>query len=162
MQATDNPALPEGVISALKPTSYLSRTYRSQGLEADLFISFYAQQRAGESMHSPKHCLPGSGWEIWKFGSERVAAAGSLYTVNRYHISRDGQRMAVVYWYQSARRVVASEYEGKLLLAGDALLHRGTAGSIVRLVVPDRPEDVQQALRFAAELIPQVRRCFGE
>ena len=60
------------VVRALDPTSYLSRTYRKGSNDADLFIAFYAQQRAGESMHSPKHCLPGSGWEIWKHDSAPV------------------------------------------------------------------------------------------
>src|ERR1035438_4001616 len=59
----DNPALTDNVLEKLKPTAYLSRTYRKSALQADLFIAYYAQQRAGESMHSPKHCLPGSGWE---------------------------------------------------------------------------------------------------
>ena len=60
----DNPPLDKGVLRALAPTSYLVRNYSNANLQADLFIAFYAQQRAGESMHSPKHCLPGSGWEI--------------------------------------------------------------------------------------------------
>jgi Protein of unknown function (DUF3485)/Transmembrane exosortase (Exosortase_EpsH) len=64
---TDNPPLDETVLKELKPTSYLGRTYRKPGAAIDLFIAFYAQQRAGQSMHSPKHCLPGSGWEIWDY-----------------------------------------------------------------------------------------------
>ncbi len=50
--------LPPGTLHALDATSYLSRSYRKDSKELDVFIAFYAQQRAGESMHSPKHCLP--------------------------------------------------------------------------------------------------------
>jgi len=71
-----NPPLTEGVLGELKPTSYLSRTYRKANLAADVFVAFYAQQRAGESMHSPKHCLPGAGWEIWDYGSTDIPANG--------------------------------------------------------------------------------------
>src|SRR5262249_54096000 len=63
--ASDNPPLTAGTMAQLKASSYLSRTYVKRGMRADLFIAYYAQQRAGESMHSPKHCLPGAGWEIW-------------------------------------------------------------------------------------------------
>lgn len=60
-KGVENPALDEPTMHALKPTSYLSRTYSNGNWSAELFIAFYAQQRAGESMHSPKHCLPGAG-----------------------------------------------------------------------------------------------------
>jgi EpsI family protein len=160
-QAVENPELSERMLSQLRPSSYLSRTYRSSTLEADLFIAFYEQQRSGESMHSPKHCLPGAGWEIWDYGTAAIPVAGQSFTVNKYSVSREGQRMLVLYWYQSKGRIIASEYMGKLLLARDALLHNSTSGSIVRISVPDRPGALEQAISLASAIIPQLRRCFG-
>jgi EpsI family protein len=157
----DNPALDEPTMHALNPTSYLSRTYSNGKLNADLFIAFYAQQRAGESMHSPKHCLPGSGWEIWNYDTVEVPAAGKVYTVNKYSISRESERRLVLYWYQSRDRIIASEYVGKLLLARDTLLQNATAASIVRLILPDQTGASEIARTFASELIPQVQMCFG-
>jgi EpsI family protein len=162
LTATDNPDLNDHVLSELNPTSYLSRTYQGPGLQADLFIAYYAQQRAGESMHSPKHCLPGSGWEIWDYGSMNVAANGRTYTVNNYAIANADRRMRVLYWYQSKDRIIASEYAGKILLARDALFRNSTAASIVRIIVPDQPGAVEAARVFASELIPQVQRSFGD
>jgi len=158
---TDNPDLNSHVLGQLKPSSYLSRTYRKPGLQADLFIAYYAQQRAGESMHSPKHCLPGAGWEIWNYGSLDVSANERTYTVNDYAISNSGQRMRVLYWYQSKGRIIASEYLGKILLARDALFQNSTAASIVRIIVPDQPGALESARALASELIPQVQRSFG-
>lgn len=158
---TDNPSLTAGVLAQLLPTSYISRTYRKLGVQADLFIAYYAQQRAGESMHSPKHCLPGAGWEIWDYGGAEIPVNNRRFHVNRYSISREGQRTLVLYWYQSKTRIVASEYTGKILLARDALLQNSTAGSIVRIIVPDQPGALEQARGFASALIPEVQRCFG-
>jgi EpsI family protein len=157
----DNPALKDETLAQLKPTSYLARTYGKPGMQADVFIAFYAQQRAGESMHSPKHCLPGAGWEIWDYGSTDIRAGGQDHRINKYSISKDGTRMLVLYWYQSKNRIIASEYTGKILLARDALLHNSTAGSIVRIIVPDEPGSLQAARAFASELLPQVQRCLG-
>ena len=67
--ASSDKELPARTLQVLDATSYLSRPYQKDSQDLDLFIAFYAQQRAGESMHSPKHCLPGSGWEIWKHDS---------------------------------------------------------------------------------------------
>src|SRR5215469_10998481 len=55
--ATGDISLPAPTLHALAPSSYLVRTYKKANSQLSLFIAFYAQQRAGESMHSPKHCL---------------------------------------------------------------------------------------------------------
>jgi EpsI family protein len=158
----DDAALPDETIHALNATSYLSRTYRkANGADIDLFIAFYAQQRAGESMHSPKHCLPGAGWEIWDYGRTFLTVGGRNYEVNKYSISRESQRMLVLYWYQSKERIVASEYMGKILLARDTLLRQATAGSIVRVIVPDQAGMLETGRAFAAHVLPEVQRCFG-
>lgn len=149
------------VLSVLLPTSYLSRTYQKEGETAGLFIAYYAQQRAGESMHSPKNCLPGSGWEIWKYDSALVPVQGRQVKINKYSIQNSGQRRLVFYWYQSKERVIASEYLGKILLVRDALFEGHTSGSIVRLILPDTPEATRDGVTLSAAVIPQVQRCFG-
>src|SRR5262249_5895980 len=128
---------------------------------ADLFVAFYAQQRAGESMHSPKHCLPGAGWEIWNYASMDIPVNGQIYKINKYSISREGVRSVVLYWYQSKGRIIASEYMGKVLLARDALMQDSTAASIVRVTVPDEPGALDEASSLGAQLILEMQRCLG-
>jgi EpsI family protein len=152
----------ELVLRRLQLTSYVSRTYQKNGVNLGLFVTYYAQQRAGESMHSPKHCLPGSGWEIWKHDSAMVPFNGEQVEINQYSIQNSGRRMLVFYWYQSRQRIIASEYMGKVLLAKDALLDGRTAGSLVRITLPDTPSAPKDGVAFASVLMPQVQRCFGE
>ena len=113
-------------------------------------------------MHSPKHCLPGGGWEIWQLGSSTVPVNGRDVPINKYSIERSGVRNLMMYWYQSKDRIVASEYLGKLMLVKDTLLTGNTSGSIVRITLPDTPGAEEQGQRFAVQLIPQVQRCFGK
>jgi EpsI family protein len=144
----------------LNATSYLSRSYRKNDLKLELFIAFYAQQRAGESMHSPRNCLPGTGWEIWKQEAADVPVDNGIVQVNKYSIQNFGTKMLMLYWYQSSGRIVANEYAGKFLLARDTLLNRGTAGSIVRMLLPDVRSATDEGVAFASKLIPEVHRCF--
>jgi len=153
--------LPARTLGRLLPTSYLSRSYTKNGEQLGLFIAYYAQQRAGESMHSPKHCLPGSGWEIWNYGSVTFPLDNQQAKINQYFIQNSGQRKLVFYWYQSKDRIVADEYMGKVLLIRDTLLAGHTAGAIVRIVASDKPGTAEQALAFARDLVPEVERCFG-
>ena len=160
--AVKDATLDAAVLGELKPTSYLSRTYRKGSRQLDLFVAFYSQQRAGESMHSPKHCLPGSGWEIWQYGSAAVPAGAGTVDINRYSINNMSTRMLMYYWYQSKNEVIANEYVGKLLLARDTLLTGRTGGTIVRVTLSDVAGASAEAEAFASEVIREVQRCFGK
>jgi EpsI family protein len=149
------------VIETLGKGSYLSRIYTSQSAPPiDLFIAYYSTQRAGDTIHSPKNCLPGSGW--LPLESKRmwipISSSGSI-RVNRYVIAMGSERQLVMYWYQAHGRVVASEYEAKFLLVADSIRSNRSDGGMVRLVTPIAPtETVEQSqarvLTFARELYP--------
>lgn len=148
-------------LRVLDPTAYLSRTYQKGSSHIGLFIAYYAQQRAGESMHSPQHCLPGAGWEIMKRDSVTIPVGDQRVVVNKYRIENLGTKMLMLYWYQSRSRIVASEYQAKILLVRDTALTGHTAGSIVRVMLPDDEAATNEAVTFASRLIPSVQRCLG-
>jgi EpsI family protein len=158
--ASDIP-LSADVLQALRPTSVLSRIYRRGSTKAALLIVYYANQRAGESLHSPKNCLPGSGWEVWDYSTVGVPVAGRTITVNKYGVHKGAARMMVLYWYQSRKRIFASEYMGKLFMMRDAVLDGSASGSLVRITSPDNPDALADAVNFAALLIPKVQTCLG-
>jgi EpsI family protein len=143
----------------LRASSYIKRNYVQQEDQASagLFIAFYAMQRAGEAMHSPKHCLPGSGWEIWNYTEANVPDGDGEATINKYYIQHGQDRLLVLYWYQSYDRVVASEYYAKICLVWDSVMEHRTSGSIVRITVQDTPEGERQALELASKIIPLVK-----
>src|SRR5689334_10025382 len=53
-------------------TSYLARTYEKKSYKLTLLVAFHDSHQAAVSIHSPKNCLPGEGWEMWKTGSPQV------------------------------------------------------------------------------------------
>ena len=59
---------PEGVVdeesrAILNADDLLTRNYRDEsGRQAGLFVAGFRTQRNGKAPHSPKNCLPGSGW----------------------------------------------------------------------------------------------------
>ena len=142
----------------LRATSYIKRNYdRQDGASAELFMAFYSMQEAGEAMHSPKNCLPGSGWEVWKYDQTQIPFEGGAADINRYYIQKGQDRLLVLYWYQSYERVVASEYYAKICLVWDSVMKHRTSGSIVRVTVEDTPAGEKQALDLAAKLLPEVK-----
>jgi EpsI family protein len=148
--------LSPSLLDVLRADSYVSRWYQEpSGDQVELFIAYYRNQSAGETMHSPQNCLPGSGWQpVMK---DRIVAdlgSGRLAKVNRYVVEKDGRQALVLYWYQAHGRIIADEYLSKLYLVWDAIhLHRHD-GAIVRFSVMLPPDantgrETQSALKFA-------------
>jgi EpsI family protein len=153
--------LPASVQNVLKASSYLSRRYTNGRTQLNLFIAYYAFQRAGESMHSPKNCLPGAGWEIWNHGSVDLPIHAKRVTINRYSIQNGPTRNVVLYWYQSRDRIIADEYKAKVLLVWDAITKARTAGSIVRITSLDQPGPSYEAEVFAKLIFREMQNCLG-
>src|ERR1700680_1892763 len=128
----------EGSIAAdvageLRADRLLSRSYAqtSTGAIASLFVAWFQSQRAGTSQpHSPKVCLPASGWTPAVTGEVTLDTAAGAITVNRYIVVNRGQRDVVLYWYQGPRRVTAGEWQAKLWLMADALRDQRTDTSL--------------------------------
>ena len=151
--------LQDVIVATLDATGYLSRTYRKGSTDLDMFAAFYARQKAGESMHSPKYCLPGGGWEFRDFRTVTVSTPNGPARINRSIIQKPGSRALMLYWYQSRTRVVASEYQSKFFLVWDSLFHSNPGGSIVRIILPDAPHAEQDGIAFATRLLVEVQKC---
>jgi EpsI family protein len=147
-------------LERLKPTVYFSRRYAKAGQFLDVFIAYYAEQWSGESMHSPKQCLPGSGWEIDNRGTTALVVDGSSPEINLYSIRRARESLRVLYWYQSRDRIIASEYIGKLLLMKDAICARGRDGALVRLTIGRSDWALAEGRAVASALVPFTAHLF--
>jgi len=122
-------------------TEYVLRSYETRDTSQvpswfSVFIGYYDSQSQGRTIHSPKHCLPGSGWEPVASQRVKLSTATGDVTVNRYLLQRDDVRALVLYWYQGRGRVEANEYTVKWNLLRDAALKRRSDEALVRVVVP--------------------------
>ena len=155
-KAVSDGAMDADTLAVLKADDYLVRTYRNGDREtAGLFIAYYRAQHAGESMHSPKNCMPGSGWQPVQ--NDRVSLGtgpgGRPIWVNRYIVEKDRQRTLSLYWYQENGRTIASEYWGKIYMVWDTFRTGRRDGAIIRVNVPmTTRDDGATALSAALDL----------
>ena len=142
----------------LRADDTLNRQYNGPGGDLNLFVAFFKSQRAGVTPHSPKVCLPGSGWipQSSAILSMTVPGEAAAIPVNRYIVTRGDNQSVVYYWYQTAHRVVASEYLAKLYLMLDSIRYRRSDTSLVRVVVPVRDNQVEAADRTATGFIDAI------
>jgi EpsI family protein len=159
---TEQP-LQERIIQAVGVSDYTNRIYFSPQLgAAQLYVGYYASQRTGDTIHSPKNCLPGAGWDPVQSGYIKISIPGGRQiVVNEYVIQQGSDKQLVFYWYQGRGRVIASEYSGKFWMVADAISRNRTDGALVRVVTPMNDGEVQPRARlvsFTQLLFPQLER----
>jgi len=131
--------LDQETLDVLKADDLTSRVYQNHenGRFATLFVAYFETQRTGKAPHSPKNCLPGSGWVQTQGGTVDINIPNrpTPITVNRYVVSRGENQSVVLYWYQARDRVIASEYTAKFYTISDAIRYNRSDTALVRVVV---------------------------
>jgi EpsI family protein len=158
------------VQAVLRADDTLGRTYETAGGAPGLhlFVAFFGSQRSGVAPHSPKNCLPGSGWAPVSSGTIPVQLPGldGPTEINRYIVARESSLSVVYYWYQTHRRVIASEYWAKIYLVLDAIRDNRSDTALVRVTVPVRAGEEsladRQALSFIRSAFPALRRVLPQ
>jgi EpsI family protein len=135
-------ALDQHTLEILGPGEFLLRDYENESEPRtepwiNLYIAYFPSQKTGDTIHSPSHCLPGAGWVPSSREVVRIMRSdGSSFPVNRYVVSKSGERQLVLYWFQAHGREVASEYWAKYYLIYDSIRMNRSDGGLVRLMTP--------------------------
>ncbi len=158
----------EKTVKVLGVTDYINRLYTTGDSPDEsnnalwLYAGFYESQRSGATYHSPKNCLPGSGWEIVEIEDLSLPMDSALgvttqQVINKVIIQKGIERQLILYWYQDRGRIITSEYWAKIYLIWDSITQGRTDGSLIRVSVPiPRGDSTERALEMAVQYIQQV------
>jgi EpsI family protein len=154
--------IPPDVRQTLGPGDFLNREYLDSsisGASVDLFMAYFPSQRAGDTLHSPRHCLPGSGWQPLESSEITIALPGhTSFPVNRYLIVKGSQRGLALFWFWAHGRPVANEYLAKFYLVKDSIRMNRSDGSLIRVTTElGEHESVEDAQR---RLLSLLRNAF--
>ena len=160
--------LEKQIVETLKLTDYVNVNYAKAGdrRPVNLYAAYYASQRKGEAVHSPRSCIPGGGWRIesvtQRLVPEIAVASGESLQVNRVVIAKGQIRQVVYYWFAQRGRNLTNEYLVKWFLFWDGMIRNRTDGALVRLVTPLRAnEDVGIADKRLTSLLQKIYPTIG-
>jgi exosortase D (VPLPA-CTERM-specific) len=172
-------ALEPEIVGALKDTDTYNGDFTEghnvEGRVAapvSLFVAYYDSLGTAAAIHSPRVCLPGSGWEFASFEEKDfgdiVKGAGGTY--NRVLIQKGEQKILMYYWYQQRERRTANEFSMKYYVLVDNLFKGRKDGALVRLYTPiitnagdDAEAEANSRLRsFAGGLVPKLPNYIPE
>jgi len=117
----------------------------------------------GAAIHSPRVCLPGTGWEFASLEQRLFdeLTAGMSGTYSRAVIQKGEQKLLMYYWFQQRERRTASEFSMKYYLLVDSLSKSRSDGALVRIYTPITGENGEaqaeaRLLGFAKDVLPRV------
>jgi EpsI family protein len=150
-------------MAVLLVDDYISRTYYNiKGEAIGLYIGYYNTQREGKQVHSPRQCLPGSGWStlekrvyVLELEDEKKS------TINLYLMGKNTEKHLYLWWYQGRGRLYSNEYLNKLYLMWDAMTKRRTDGALVRInmpVISSIDQTLETELDFVYDFFPVLSR----
>jgi EpsI family protein len=153
----------EDVLRELQVSSYINRIYREEnGYQLSLYVGYYDVQKEGTMIHSPKHCMPGSGWFPLEATVVPIGYSSNneYYKVNRILFQKGIEKIIMYYWYQGRNRIVANEYIDKLFLVVDSVLRQRSDGALVRVIGPwDSAGNFEKKQeQFVASLFPILQQ----
>lgn len=148
------------VVEILGVDEYIDYTYVGpNGKTINLYVAFYASVGVSGAYHSPKNCLPGSGWAIERVDSFPLPVGiegSSKSSITELLIHNRDEYQIVLYWYQNRGRIIGSEYQEKIMLVVDGLLKRRRDGTFVRIISNLHKDDIpatEELLRTFSSLV---------
>ncbi|MBI5267707.1 MAG: EpsI family protein [candidate division Zixibacteria bacterium] len=140
----------------LKADTSTLRLYTGpDGKDCWLFVAYFASQKYGSQIHSPKHCLPGSGWRIETNQPYTMnLSSGVIKEMNRLVIADPTSRQLMLYWFETRGGSLHNEFALKWDLVKNAMLLRPTDAAFVRLNITLEPnESAESATRRALDFL---------
>ncbi|GFO57759.1 EpsI family protein [Geomonas silvestris] len=156
----------ENVLSAdvqavLKASDVLLRQYVGAGGDrVTFYIGYHDGGKEAGEIHSPKHCLPGSGWFEVSSRRTRVEVPGGALNLVRAVYQKGESKELFLYWYQVRGQSISEEYSLKLAEIANSVLYGRRDAAFIRISVPfGGSEERAQATgeRFVADFYPVIR-----
>ena len=147
------------VLDLLKPDIIFSGDYHnSTGKQVALLFQYYAPQNTEGTPHSPRNCLPGSGWVIDSYDDRNLIVNGREIHCGRFIISLENKKQAMDFWYVTRYGETPNDYRFKLYMIAASLTFRHHDVAFIRVVGDADDAGLEAIADFEKNFIGEVYR----
>jgi EpsI family protein len=148
------------VLANLRPSDYLYRVYRDRaGNQTTIYLGYHSGGPDSGPIHSPKHCLPGSGWFELSEAKRTFEVAGRQLPAVQAVYQNDDQKELFLYFFQVKGQVLTDEYSLKLAEIVNSILYNRRDSAFIRISVPYTDEKTDPAAvgrHFLEAIYPHI------
>lgn len=154
------------ILERLRADEYIFREYTRGNNKINVYIGYYGTQREGAQIHSPKHCLPGSGW-FKLFEKKRVLDIGNTGKINFIEAlyQKDADKELFIYWYKMKDVYITNDYILKLYMILNSLRYQRNDAAFIRFSTPvgNNVEDSEYLIEVAMrDFLPLLKDYLPE
>jgi EpsI family protein len=151
-------------LDLLRAREVLFRTYDPGADEPVwLFLGYFDRQKEGSQVHSPRHCYPGSGWNIER--EMRLPAPWRAGDLPALVVDNGSERRLVCFWYQLPSGIVDDVFRLKVALTKQALMRKPQDVVFVSVSSPTGSGEehaAQRVLAVAREVEAEIARLYSQ
>lgn len=144
------------VLANLKPSDYLYRTYKDlAGNKAAIYLGYHNGGPDSGPIHSPKHCLPGSGWFELSQVQRTIQTANTEVPVVEAVYQKGDQKEMFLYFFQVQGKILTDEYSLKLAEIVNSIFYKRRDSAFIRISVTFQGE-ASEAAKVADHLLVNI------
>ena len=145
------------VVALLNPDQIFSATYTNKDeIKVQLFFDYFSSENIKGAVHSPRNCLPGSGWVITSSSKRNIEFDNRIIAANRFYLRLKGSKQVMDYWYITRYGEAASDYVLKAYTMVSAVTFRPTDVAFIRFVANQDPESLEALEEFEEAFINEI------
>lgn len=152
----------DSTLTVLRPSDYMARRYvDGRGQAVTLYLSYHDGGPDAGPIHSPRHCLPGSGWLLKSEQPMRYDLDGDALGAVRAIYARGEGQEAFLYWFEVCGRPVTNEFAIKAGEILGSLTQRRRDSAFIRLSMSVREgekADFAVLDRFVEAFYPTIKQ----
>lgn len=156
----------EDVLKKLKPTDYMLMKYiGSDNMPVDLYIGYHNGGKESGQIHSPKNCLPGSGWFLLREDNMSINIGSKDINFVRALYQKGEEKEMFLYWYMVKGRTLSNEYALKLAEITNSFLYGRKEAAFIRVSVPfesDENKAFSVGTKFIKDFYPTIEEFLPE
>ncbi len=149
------------ILDRLRADEYMSREYVKGADRIQLYVGYYSSQKEGAQIHSPKHCLPGSGW-FKVYEKNKILDIENTDKINYIEAlyQKGSEKKLFIYWYKMKDVYITNDYILKLYMIINSLKYRRNDAAFLRFSTPvtKNVEDAENVIESAMrDLLPLLK-----
>ncbi|MDH4158305.1 MAG: EpsI family protein [candidate division Zixibacteria bacterium] len=148
--------IPTYVFKQLNPVDIFAANYvNDRGEIVNLVIDYFAGDKAG-GPHSPRNCLPGSGWAIESTAERKIPSGDRTIPAQRFALRLGNSGKVMDFWYITRYGETANDYALKFYTMLSSLTLHRTDVAFIRFVCNSDSTSLAAMDRFQQLFLPDI------
>ena len=141
------------IIDALDLDDYVNNYFTNGEGIVSLYVGYYLTSQKVGAAHSPLVCFPGQGWALSDFTEKSIKVGSNKVNFMQIIASAPDRKELLIYWFQSYEKTSPGTFLQKINTLFSKFVNGREDNAFVRVTVPMKNMDVDEAYRFGADFI---------